>query len=87
MSINITLTLLNRPYKLKTTPESEGALRNYVKQLNDNVLAYKKSIPGRDDLDYLAMATMNLIAELSEQPSVQNSDEQVQFLKKINSLL
>jgi cell division protein ZapA (FtsZ GTPase activity inhibitor) len=85
--INITLTLCNRPFKLKTTSDAEVNLRTYIKKLNDNIDAYKKSIPGRDDFEYLAMATMNLVAELATKGSSNSDMELLEFIKKINKSL
>jgi hypothetical protein len=86
MSISITLTLCNRPFKLKVQPEAEQALRQSIKQMNDTIDANKKLYPGRDDFDYLAMAVMTLISE--QKPDGQVIDEDVLAqLKKVEGYL
>jgi Cell division protein ZapA len=86
--IQITLTLHNRPFKIKVLPQSEEALRNAVKDLNANIDTYKKSYPGRDDFEYLAMSVMTLISAFSENTSnAVASEETIVALKKVEAML
>jgi Cell division protein ZapA len=85
--IQITLTLFNRPFKIKVLPHSEQALRNAVKQMNDNMETYKKGFPGRDDFDYLAMAVMTLISSEPEIKNRETTEDVIASLQKVEEML
>ncbi len=61
--LNITLMLLQRPFKLKVQPHLEQNLRAAVKSLNLSVDQYRKSYPGREESDYLSMAIITFVTE------------------------
>jgi Cell division protein ZapA len=86
-AIQITLTLFNRPFKVKVLPQSEQALRSAVKQMNENIDTYKKSYPGREDFDYLAMAVMTLVSDMPAENTESTSENVIHALKKVDDLL
>jgi cell division protein ZapA (FtsZ GTPase activity inhibitor) len=85
--IQITLTLFNRPFKLKVMPQSEEALRSAVKSMNENIETYKKQFPGQDDFSYLAMAVMTLVSCMSENPSGAIDAAVIEKLRKVEEML
>jgi Cell division protein ZapA len=89
-TIPITLTLFNRPFKLKINPNSEEKLRESVKKMNENIAKYKVAYSGREDFEYLAMAVMTFISELADNTNDDNKTQQsdiLESLQKIEDLL
>ena len=89
-TIQITLNLFNRPFKLKVNPTSEQRLREAVKKMNENIANYKTAYTGRDDFEYLAMAVMSYISDTEDKQLIDNNTNDgtlVESLHKIENIL
>lgn len=53
--IPINIVIGDRTYRLRSSPEEEGAIRNSVKTINDKIVEYKTQFAGKDMQDYIAM--------------------------------
>jgi cell division protein ZapA (FtsZ GTPase activity inhibitor) len=56
--IAVSLLVGDRTYRVRVTSQEEEQLRKTAKFLNDKVLEYKRSVPGKDMQDYIAMALL-----------------------------
>src|ERR1700712_2588376 len=86
--IAVSLLVGDRTYRVRVTAQEEEQLRRTAKFLNDKVMEYKKSLPGKDMQDYISMAllwyatqppteaTGNLIDQ-------QNLEEQLEKMEQI----
>lgn len=56
--LNISVTIADRPYRLKVNKEEEAQVRNAAKVLNDKITEFQNSYHANDKQDYLAMAAL-----------------------------
>ncbi len=85
--LNITVTIADRPYRLKVQQHEEEAVRNAAKELNHKINEYQNSYHANDKQDYLAMAallftTEHLAMKDSEKNHAQVSDAMFQTLNQ-----
>ena len=59
--VSITIKLANRTYKIKVAPEQEEHVRRAMQLISDTSNKLKKSFPGRDEQDYMAMTLIDYI--------------------------
>ena len=64
--IPITITLADRSYRIKVTPDDEEPVRKTVKFINDKVMEFKSTIAGKDMQDYVSMALIWLATQPSD---------------------
>jgi len=61
--LNISVTIADRPYRLKVNQEEEAQVRNAAKVLNDKIIEFQNSYHANDKQDYLAMAALLLTTD------------------------
>lgn len=54
-SLSINISIADRQYRIKVDPKEEQTVRQSVKLINDKIMEYKKSFPGKDMQDYISM--------------------------------
>ena len=64
--IPITITIADRSYRIKVSPEDEEPVRKTVKFINDKVMEFKSTIAGKDMQDYVSMALIWLATQPSD---------------------
>jgi cell division protein ZapA (FtsZ GTPase activity inhibitor) len=65
-SVSISIKLANRAYKIKVAQEKEEHVRKAMQLITDTSAKLKKSFPGRDEQDYLAMTLIDFITTQSD---------------------
>ena len=85
----ISIKLCNRTYRVKAAPENEATVRSTVQEISEKITELKKSFPGRDEQDYMAMVLIDHITSSKDQKtnSTVESDEILKQLAAINTLL
>lgn len=63
--IPINIVIGDRTYRLRSSPEEEGVIRNNVKTINDKIVEFKTQFAGKDMQDYIAMVMIWYATELS----------------------
>ncbi len=56
--LNISVSIADRPYRLKINKDEEAQVRSAAKMLNDKISEYQNSYHANDKQDYLAMAAL-----------------------------
>ncbi len=56
--IPINIVIGDRPFRIKIRPEDEGAVRNTLKTINDQIIEFKKQFAGKDMQDYVSMVLL-----------------------------
>ena len=56
--IPVNITIGDRTYRIKTSPEDEEAVRRTVKIINDKIVEFKTQFAGKDMQDYISMVTI-----------------------------
>lgn len=64
--IPITITIADRSYRIKVSPEDEEPVRKTVKFINEKVMEFKSTIAGKDMQDYVSMALIWLATQPSD---------------------
>ncbi len=62
-TLNISVSIADRPYRLKVKPEEEADVREAAKKINDRIMEFQKSYHANDKQDYLAMAALLFTTE------------------------
>lgn len=70
----INLKILDRVYPLRIDSADEEKLREAAKRINTIVLKYKQKYRDKDDVDFLAMASLQFMTRLIEFENDENSD-------------
>ena len=88
-AISIQLKLGPRTYKVKVALENESTVRQRVHELNEKINELKRTFPGRDDHDYLAMTLIDHITSSNTESAAQTKTEDniLHQLQSINQLL
>lgn len=88
-SLNISVTIADRPYRLKVKPDEEANVREAAKVINDKIAEYQKAYHANDKQDYLAMVALLYTSENLRKGDVQiqSSDEVENTLNEVDSLL
>jgi cell division protein ZapA len=86
--IPITITIADRSYRIKVSPEDEEPVRKTVKFINDKISEFKTTIAGKDMQDYVSMALIWLATQpLDTVTKTVMSDELREGFERIESLL
>jgi cell division protein ZapA (FtsZ GTPase activity inhibitor) len=64
--ISITIKFCNRSYRIKVEAENEAIVRERVKSIQLKMDDLKKTFPGRDDHDYMAMTMIDYVTAFDE---------------------
>lgn len=59
--VSISIKLANRSYKIKVPAEHEEHVRRSMQLISETSTKLKKSFPGRDEQDYMAMTLIDFI--------------------------
>lgn len=87
-AISIQLKLGPRTYKVKVALENESTVRQRVHELNEKINELKRTFPGRDEHDYLAMTLIDYITSNSESAAQTITEDTILHqLQSINQLL
>lgn len=82
MSINIQIA--DRHYRIRVNPDDEQAVRQTISIINDKIIAFKNSFPGKDMQDYISMVLLWYATE-SNTKTVSLADEK-NILEKLNQI-
>lgn len=66
----VNLVIGDRTYRVKVEVEHEEHVRKFVKRLNDKIVEFKTQFAGKDMQDYVAMALIWSITEISQADAV-----------------
>ncbi|MBS1743471.1 MAG: cell division protein ZapA [Bacteroidetes bacterium] len=56
--IPINITIADRTYRIRTSPEDEEVVRKTLKIINDKIVEFKTQFAGKDMQDYIAMVVI-----------------------------
>ena len=56
--IPVNVTIADRTYRVRMSPDEEGVVRNSVKLINDKVAEFKMLYSGKDMQDYISMVLL-----------------------------
>lgn len=82
--IPVNISIADRTYRVKISPEDESTVRNSVKIINDKIMEFKTSFPGKDMQDYISMVLVWFATE-SKNKNVSLNDEK-HLLEKLNQI-
>lgn len=86
--IAINVVIADRSYRLKTSPQDEGTIRNTARLINEKIVEYKTAFAGKDLQDYLSMVLLWFATEQSKPAAnVIAESEARKTLDNIHSLL
>jgi hypothetical protein len=81
--IPINIVIGDRPFRIKIRPEDEGAVRNTLKIINDQIIEFKKQFAGKDMQDYVSM----VLLWYATQPGLNDSSQiSADFTNSLNKL-
>lgn len=86
-SLNITVMVAGRPYKLKVTPEEEAFVRQTAKEINEKVQQYQEQFFSKDKQDFLAMIALQYrvdsLKNSAPAPKNKEWDEKLEMLEQL----
>ena len=82
--IPVNISIADRTYRVKISPEDESTVRNSVKIINDKITEFKTSFPGKDMQDYISMVLVWFATE-SKNKNVSLNDEK-HLLEKLDQI-
>jgi cell division protein ZapA (FtsZ GTPase activity inhibitor) len=87
--LTVTVTIADRPYRLKIKSEEEEAVRKAVKVINEKVKAYADTYAYKDKQDLLAMVTLQFAtyAVNYEEGSQVNDNKVIDKLNELDKIL
>lgn len=86
--IPITITIADRSYRIRVSPEDEEPVRKTVKFINEKVSEFKSTVAGKDMQDYVSMALIWLATQPSDTVvKTIVSDEIKEGFERIESLV
>jgi cell division protein ZapA (FtsZ GTPase activity inhibitor) len=84
-ALTVTVTIADRPYRLKIKSEEEEAVRKAVKVINEKIKAYAEAYAYKDKQDLLAMVVLQFATyALNYEEGSKVNDSQV--IDKLNEL-
>ncbi len=85
--IPATVLLSGRTYRIRVEAELEEQLRKTVKLINDKVMEFKTTFPGKDMQDYTAMVMLwyatQPIAKASEILEIQKTESDLEKMQEL----
>ena len=85
--IPVSVLLSGRTYRIRVEAELEEQLRKTVKLMNDKVLEFKTTFPGKDMQDYTAMVMLwyatQPIAKASEILEIQKTESDLEKMQEL----
>ena len=85
----IKLSIADRVYPLKTTPEQEEALRKATKKIDEMIKRFEKSYAVRDKQDVLAMCALQFATQVAQKEidKLEDSQHIEDQIEKLNQML
>lgn len=87
--VPVTVSILDRVYKMKVRPEDQGYLKAAEESINAQIAAYKKNYSYRDYQDLLAMVAIAKTTQLAklQKESISDHDAIREKLENIENIL
>lgn len=82
-TFTIRVNIADRYYPLKIKRSDEAKVRVAAKKINDTVFQYRKVYSDKDAQDFLAMAAIQFVTQLTEQDSVDSGDKYLEDIQKM----
>jgi len=79
----INLKILDRIYPLRIDKSDEEKLREAAKRINSTVLKYKQRYRDKDDVDFLAMASLQFVTRIIEFDNDESSNNVADSIDEI----
>jgi len=88
-ALTVTVTIAERPYRLKIKSEEEEAVRKAVKVINEKIKAYAEAYAYKDKQDLLAMVALQFATHALnyEEGSKENDSQVVEKLNELDKIL
>ena len=86
-TIAINLILGDRTYRIKIENTDEEKVREKARQLNEQLIQFKKQYAGKDMQDYLAMVLLSYVLEQKTEETDNKNDEIGLVFERIEALL
>jgi cell division protein ZapA (FtsZ GTPase activity inhibitor) len=86
--IPVSVLLSGRTYRIRVEPHLEEQLRKTAKLINDKVMEFKTSFPGKDMQDYTSMALLWYATQpMAHAANILNYQSAQENLEKMQELL
>ena len=87
--IPVNVTIADRTYRVRLSPDEEGIVRSTVKLINDKIAEFKSLYAGKDMQDYISMVLLWFATEQSKPGHnvVADKEETIKKLNHIESML
>jgi len=87
--IPVNVTIADRTYRVRLSPNDEGVVRNSVKLINDKISEFKLIYAGKDIQDYISMVLLWFATEQIKPGHhiVEDSEDTIRKLSHIESML
>jgi len=87
--LNISVSIADRPYRLKVNKDEEAQVRHAAKVLNDKITEFQNSYHASDKQDYLAMAALLYTTDFLKLKGETRelSTKEVELIEQINHSL
>lgn len=82
-TFTIRVNIADRYYPLKIKRSDEAKIRVAAKKINDTVFQYRKVYTDKDAQDFLAMAAIQFVTQLTEQEESDGGGKYVEELHKM----
>ena len=82
------IMIADRHFRIKVEPADEETVRHSIRIINDKVMEFKKTFPGKDMQDYVSMVLIWFATEFkAEAASSINSDSIVEKLNQLEAII
>ncbi|WP_409966300.1 hypothetical protein PIECOFPK_00194 [Mycovorax composti] len=82
------INIADRIYRVQMLPDDEQVVRQSVKLINDKIMEFKTTIPGKDMQDYLSMVLVWFVTESANKSvSLANESLLLSQLQQIESVI
>jgi len=87
--IPINVTIADRTYRVRLSPDEEGVVRSSVKLINDKIAEFKLIYAGKDVQDYISMVLLWFATEQTKpgNNTVAATEDTAKQLNHINATL
>lgn len=82
---SITVSIADRPYRLRIEPKDEEIIRRAAKEINELIREYATTYAYNDNQDLLAMAALNFATAAMNAES-QRSSIQAEIIEKLSAI-
>ena len=83
--IPVNVTIADRTYRIRLSPDDEGVVRSTVKLINDKIAEFRLLYAGKDTQDYISMVLLWFATEQSKPGHNVVADEE-KTIKKLNHI-